>query len=198
MRRAPAEPVVGRPPAGCPVEGRPAQQFSVPVQREALACDGAGAEGARLETPRARPTHRADRVRRHSEYRLIQSRGRRVHSAHYVWIVMPRLPAPAGEARRIRDGAPPGAHPTGARLGITMTRKAMPRAVARNRARRVLREVFRLDAALFPAGCDVVVVGRAGAEELGYADALAEVRGIAPKLAAAARSGTPRSGERRG
>jgi len=94
--------------------------------------------------------------------------------------------------------APPGETFSGPRLGITMSRKAMPRAVARNRARRVLREVFRLESALFPKGCDIVAIGRTGAEKLGYADVLAEVRAIAPKLAAAARSGAPRPESRRG
>ena len=123
------------------------------------------------------------RVRRHADYRVIQARGRRVHSSHYVWIVMPRSQPLLGEAR----------------LGITITKKTAPNAVARNRVKRVLREVFRKERALFPAGCDVVVVGKAGAEKLGYAEALGELRDVAAKLASAgsgaARRGT--EGERR-
>jgi ribonuclease P protein component len=121
-------------------------------------------------------------VRRHSEYRVIQARGRRVHSAHYVWIVMPRTqPTAVAEPR----------------LGITITKKTAQRAVARNRVKRVLREVFRQERALFPRGCDVVVVGKTGAEQLGYADALEELRGVAQKLAAAGRSAPSRPDERR-
>jgi ribonuclease P protein component len=146
--------------------------------------------------PSASTERRPDRVRRHGEYRVIQSRGRRVHSTHFVWIVMPRPASSPVDAPAAK--APPGETFSGPRLGITMSRKAMPRAVARNRARRVLREVFRLESALFPKGCDIVAIGRTGAEKLGYADVLAEVRAIAPKLAAAARSGAPRPESRRG
>lgn len=141
------------------------------------------------------------RVRRHADYRVIQARGRRVHSSHYVWIVMPRSQpalgggqAPAlpsqGDARPSQRDA---RAPSEARLGITITKKTAPNAVARNRVKRVLREVFRTERALFPAGCDVVVVGKAGAEKLGHAEALAELRDVAAKLASAG-SGAPRRG----
>ncbi len=143
------------------------------------------------------------RVRRHADYRVIQARGRRVHSSHYVWIVMPRSqPAPGGgQAPALRSCGParPSVGLGEARLGITITKKTAPNAVARNRVKRVLREVFRKERALFPAGCDVVVVGKAGAEKLGYAEALGELRDVAAKLASAgsgaARRGT--EGERR-
>jgi ribonuclease P protein component len=141
------------------------------------------------------PSSRPERVRRHAEYRVIQARGRRVHSPHFVWIVMPR-PRPSAPVAP-RD-APFVVDHDGPRLGLTMSRKAMPRAVDRNRTRRVLREVFRLESAMFPRACDIVAIGRTGAEKLGYADVLAEVRAIAPKLAAAARSGAPRPDARRG
>jgi len=132
---------------------------------------------------------RESRVRRHSEYRVIQARGRRVHSAHYVWIVMPRPPAALGVSRATSDPrAPITAAPAGSsepRLGITITKKTAQRAVDRNRVKRVVRAVFRKERALFPLGCDVVVIGKSGAEKLGYADVLAELRGVARKLAAA-------------
>ena len=132
-----------------------------------------------------RPYSRDARVRRHADYRVIQARGRRVHSSHYVWIVMPRSqPAPS---EQLTLG------PSEARLGITITKKTAPNAVARNRVKRVLREVFRKERALFPAGCDVVVVGKAGAEKLGYAEALGELRDVAAKLASAG-SGAARRG----
>jgi len=44
-----------------------------------------------------------------------------------------------------------------ARLGITVTRK-FGNAVARNRAKRLFREVFRRSSDLFPTGVDVVVI----------------------------------------
>lgn len=121
---------------------------------------------------------RESRVRRHCEYRVIQAQGRRVHSAHYVWIVMPRTPPAVLASDRARGSSAP-------RMGIAITKRTTQRAVARNRVKRVLREVFRKECALFPAGCDVVVIGKAGADLLGYADALAELRSVAGRLATA-------------
>jgi ribonuclease P protein component len=155
----------------------------------------AGAVVAKPRSPGPSSAKHPERVRRHAEYRAIQTRGRRVHGVHYVWIVMPRPAPPAHVAPR--DAPFVVAH-DGPRLGFTMTRKAMPRAVDRNRARRILREVFRLESSLFPGACDIVAIGRPGAEKLGYAEALAEVRAIAPKLAAAARGSAPRTDPRRG
>lgn len=79
------------------------------------------------------------RVRKRPEFLRVQSRGRRVHTEHFTLIVLDR-----------GDGEP-------ARLGLTTARKVGP-AVVRNRARRVLREVFRLHRERFPRGHDVVVI----------------------------------------
>jgi ribonuclease P protein component len=212
MGRAPAEPVVGRAPAEHPVASPPAQEFlpgAAPTgsgAQASVASDSgipgttnvrpeAGAIVAKPRSPGSSSAKRPERVRRHGEYRAIQTRGRRVHGVHYVWIVMPRPASPVHVAPR--DAPFVVAH-DGPRLGFTMTRKAMPRAVDRNRARRVLREVFRLESSLFPRACDIVAIGRPGAEKLSYAEVLAEVRAIAPKLAAAARGSAPRTDPRRG
>jgi ribonuclease P protein component len=55
-----------------------------------------------------------------------------------------------------------------------VTRK-VANAVGRNRIKRVLREVFRKNRALFPAGCDVVIVAKDRAPGLGYEDTRLEV-----------------------
>lgn len=47
-----------------------------------------------------------------------------------------------------------------ARLGLSVSRKRVPTAVARNRVKRLLREAFRLGKAELPAGLDLVVVPR--------------------------------------
>ena len=47
-----------------------------------------------------------------------------------------------------------------ARLGISIGRKKVRRAVERNRIKRLLREAFRLGKAELPAGLDLVVVPR--------------------------------------
>jgi len=47
-----------------------------------------------------------------------------------------------------------------ARLGIVVAKKQLPKAVDRNRAKRLLREAFRAAGPGIPAGWDVVLVAR--------------------------------------
>lgn len=125
---------------------------------------GAGGEhddGSSTRTSESFPP--AVRVRRRGEYRLVQTHGRRVQAPHFVLMVRAR-----GD-----DGA--------ARLGITVTRK-VANAVGRNRVKRVVREVFRKNRALFPTGADVVVLAKSGAPKLGYAEVLGEIAKVSPAL----------------
>ena len=108
---------------------------------------------------------RADRVRQRPEYQRIQSRGERVHTPHFILMVFAR-------------------EDSGRRIGITVTKK-VGSAVARNRVKRVMREVFRRNRPLFPEGADLVVIAKKGAPELGYADALGEIIRVARALSAA-------------
>jgi ribonuclease P protein component len=75
---------------------------------------------------------------------------------------------------------------------VTVTKKVAG-AVGRNRVKRVLREVFRRNRHLFPEGCDVVIIAKTGAPELGYEAARVELSLVAEPLARAARPrGAPR------
>jgi len=79
-------------------------------------------------------------------------------------------------------------HPSPAsapRLGVTVTRK-VAHAVGRNRIRRVVREVFRRNPELFPAGCDVVFIAKAKADQVGYHEVRDEVRQVREALRRAA------------
>ena len=49
-----------------------------------------------------------------------------------------------------------------ARLGISVGKKRVKRATARNRVKRLIREAFRLNKDALPAGVDLVVVPRNG------------------------------------
>lgn len=73
-----------------------------------------------------------------------------------------------------------------ARLGVVASRKVGP-AVSRNRAKRLVREAFRLQQGLFPAGIDVVVIVRPGTHRLGRRDLDAELAGAASLVARRAR-----------
>ncbi len=89
------------------------------------------------------------RMLRRAEFRVAQTRGRRIHATHFVLIL----------DNREDDG--PG------RLGITTARK-VGSAVRRNRVRRLVREVFRLHKGSFPVGHDCVVIARENAPELDF------------------------------
>jgi ribonuclease P protein component len=116
-----------------------------------------------------------DRLKLRRDFVRAQQGGRKVHTAHFVVCVWARS-----------DAEPP-------RLGVTVTRK-IGGAVQRNRVKRVIREVFRCYRELFPVGCDVVLIAKDGAPSLGMADALLELRSVAPALSRAARpaKGPPR------
>ena len=75
----------------------------------------------------------------------------------------------------------PTDHDTGTtsekRLGITASRK-VGGAVERNRAKRLVREVFRLHRAKLQPGSDIVVIVRAGADRLSFEHAESELGSI--------------------
>jgi ribonuclease P protein component len=126
----------------------------------------------------------SDRLKRRADFERVQGAGRKVHSARFLFLVLPREDAG-----------------TVARLGLTVTRK-VANAVGRNRIKRVMREVFRKNRALFPSGCDVVVIAKDRAPGLGYEDTRREVEESSPALHRAAsappQTRGPRNQENRG
>jgi ribonuclease P protein component len=118
---------------------------------------------------RSRETFRPeDRLRRRWEFREAQTRGRRIHAPHFLVIVLPRPSSP------------------NTRLGITVTKKVSSSAVARNRVKRLVREVFRRNRAWFPAACDVVVIAKQGAPALSYGEVAAELSALSRPMMRAA------------
>ena len=67
--------------------------------------------------------------------------------------------------------------PGATRLGITVTRK-VGNAVARNRIKRMVREVFRQNRERLPAGLDVVWVAKQQAANASFADVLADFEAL--------------------
>jgi ribonuclease P protein component len=116
--------------------------------------------GARSgETQRFRA---ADRLKKRYEFRQVQLSGRRIHTPHFLIVVQPN------------------ALPT-TRLGITVTKK-VGNAVQRNRIKRVVREVFRKNRALFPSSHDVVFIAKRCSQGIDFDALLYEVRRAARKL----------------
>jgi ribonuclease P protein component len=72
------------------------------------------------------------------------------------------------------------------RLGVVASRKVGP-SVVRNRAKRLVREAFRLHPEVFPSGLDIVVVVRPGTHLVKTADLESELAGVAGVLARRAR-----------
>jgi len=114
-----------------------------------------------------------DRVRKRAEFQKIQKHGKRFRAGNFLVNYLLR------EDRRLR-------------LGITVSSR-MKNACSRNRAKRLVREFFRLNreqvAALLQkalgrdTGADLVFVAYPGAEKLNYQEAREELMaGLAKEL----------------
>ena len=73
------------------------------------------------------------------------------------------------------------------RLGLAISRKVARTAVARNRIKRVVREVFRRNRVLFPQSHDVVLIAKRNAAEIDYESLVSELRRAAKKMREASR-----------
>jgi ribonuclease P protein component len=117
---------------------------------------------------------KAQRVRRKAEFQHVFDGGTRVSSRFFTLLVA-RHPGPSTSL-----GAGPstslGTGPV-ARLGLVASRK-LGDAIRRNRAKRVIREVFRLNQPLHGgAGVDLVVIPRRELCDAPFTDIEKEFRG---------------------
>lgn len=129
------------------------------------------------DDPRPAETFGADlRLRQRHEFRVVQSKGRRVHTRHFVLLVHAALP------RRPESTACPPS-----RIGITVTKK-VGNAVERNRVKRRVREVFRRNRDLFPDGVEIVFIAKRGSPEVPYEVILGEIRRVRRALGKAAQT----------
>lgn len=117
---------------------RPDEHRGWPASAEQKARQGPEATGGVTSGQRFRPQ---DRIRKRSEYKVIYERGRKIPSKNIVVFVA-----------RNAMGRP--------RLGITVTRR-LGGAVHRNRAKRLIREVFRRHKSELQ-DVDIVVNGKIG------------------------------------
>ena len=119
-------------------------------------------------TAQRRPENftRGQRLKRRPDFLVVQERGRRVSGSSYLLLALAR----------------PGAAPeTGARLGITVSKK-VGKASVRNQVKRWVRESYRRMSDLAPPGTDLVVVARATAPAIGFAGTTSELRGLLRRL----------------
>ena len=110
-------------------------------------------------TPRRERFPKRLRLRKRGEFERVFGRPRR--STDELFTVL---------ARRNRLPYP--------RLGMAISRKHAPRAVVRNRVKRLVREVVRRNRERFPEGCDVVAIAKRGSPELGYEDVRSEITNV--------------------
>lgn len=94
------------------------------------------------------------RLRRNADFCAVREQGRRIDCGVFLltW--------------RVRSDAPP-AKP---RVGVVASRAAIGNAVQRNRAKRRLREIYRLHQSLVPPGLDLVLTARSSLLRLEFAE----------------------------
>jgi len=95
------------------------------------------------------------RVLNRADYVNINRSGRRIHSRHFTIILKPN-----------------GLGIT--RLGFMISKKT-GNAVKRNRVKRLIRELFRLNTSRFPQGYDIVIAAKRGASDLDLRKIKAEI-----------------------
>jgi ribonuclease P protein component len=95
-------------------------------------------------------------LRRQSDIRAVREQGSRLDCRSFTLWWRSRTP-PEG------SGAAP-------RVAVVASIAAVGQAVARNRAKRRLREIFRAHQRLLPAGCDLLLVARAAVNRRSFAD----------------------------
>lgn len=96
-----------------------------------------------------------ERIRKRQDYLRIYDQGNRFHTRNFTIITCRN---PAGIKR----------------LGTAVGKKT-GNAVKRNRIKRLLREFFRLNKAMFPESSDVVIIARKGISWLAYKDVYTEL-----------------------
>jgi ribonuclease P protein component len=80
------------------------------------------------------------RLRKRPEYLKVQGEGKRFPGSRLILLILPRGPGPT-------------------RFGLTVSRRLGP-AVTRNRVKRRLREIVRLNRSRFAEGADLVLIAR--------------------------------------
>jgi ribonuclease P protein component len=102
---------------------------------------------------------RTERLRKRAGFVAAQSRGRKLHTEHFLVFVL---------AHPIQK------EPAAPRLGVTVSSR-VGGSVQRNRVKRLVREAFRRTKTLFPRGVDVVFVAKKQAPNATFEQVTGEI-----------------------
>lgn len=98
------------------------------------------------------------RLKKRAEFSEIQGKGPKFYTKHFLVLVSPgRTPV--------------------SRIGITVTTKIDKRSVARNKLKRRIREIFRLNRYRLRSNFDIVVIARQSSVACSYEDIRREIIG---------------------
>ncbi len=121
-------------------------------------------------TGRANSSFPADaRLKRRKDFLRVRECGKKSHSRHFLVVY--------AQSERITGDPDTGGDPGTAvsRLGIAVTKKSEASSVKRNRMKRLIREVFRLNRYRVKRGFDIVVIARGEFNALKFADVEREI-----------------------
>ena len=127
-------------------------------------------------------------LRRQSDIRAVREQGRRVDCrAFTVWWKHREFAAePASATRNAMPAKAPSSAP---RVCVIASTAAVGAAVRRNRAKRRLREIFRHQQQLVPAGCDLLLIARAAAVKQPMTELAQKFSDACRQIAAASKPG---------
>lgn len=126
-------------------------------------------------------------LRRQSDIRAVREQGRRLDCrAFTVWWKMRQPSPPEAPA-----GNPLSAAPAAPRACVIASTAAVGGAVRRNRAKRRLREIFRAQQQLVPAGCDLLLIARAAAGQQPIPELQQKFSDACRQISAATQPGQP-------
>lgn len=127
-------------------------------------------------------------LRRQNDIRAVREQGRRLDCrAFMIWWKRRDELAVAPPAA----SASPVARPVAPRVCVIASTAAVGNAVARNRAKRRLREVFRQQQHLVPADCDLLLIARRAATSAAMPELQQRFGAACTQIAAARTSPTP-------